>query len=89
MHMATPPYTADEESELKERAPHVYADLLAAERSRDLQWRVHQVDAIPCGFFDMVTSKCRHHEHKPGTCLDFDIGGEGCLAYRSSAGFEV
>lgn len=88
MHMSAPPYMPDEEAKLKEIAPHVYADLQAAERSRELQWKVHGVDAIPCGFFDMVTSKCRHHEHKPELCQAFEVGGEDCLAYRKDA-FDV
>ena len=86
MHMAVPPYDEEERELLEHNLPEVYADLLAVERSREMQFRVHGTDYIPCGFFDMVTRKCRHHGHHPIVCERFDVGGDSCGVYRQDAG---
>lgn len=36
----------------------------------------------PCYWYDQVTRKCKHYEHRPMICRDFEIGSEFCLAYR-------
>lgn len=82
MHMSAPPYTDDEETELP---GNVRADYRAALDTRSVQWQAHGVDEIPCGFFDMVTRKCRHYEYRPGICRDFELGGDACLASRKAA----
>jgi Fe-S-cluster containining protein len=86
MHMAVPPYTADERELLKANRPHVYADLVAVEATREVQLTFTGAVEVPCGFFDMVTRKCRHHEDSPGICSRFEIGGEFCVVIRERAG---
>lgn len=36
----------------------------------------------PCVWFDESRRRCRHHEHRPRVCRDFQIGGKDCLAWR-------
>jgi Fe-S-cluster containining protein len=88
MHMSTPPYEDDEREMLRAWQPHVYADMLAVERTRELQLRVVGTDYIPCGFFDCVTRRCKHHQYKPDICARFEVGGEFCRQVRKDAGFE-
>jgi Fe-S-cluster containining protein len=89
MHMSVPPYEFWEVEELQREHPEVAADFKAVEESRALQLKVHGTDFIPCGFFDMVTRKCRHNEHKPEVCQVFDRGGEYCMGMRQDAGLPV
>ena len=94
MHVSVPPYNEQEKEWLKKNEPAVYGDLMAVRRS---QYRFSQAfgdalhfsdERIPCGWFDLVTGQCRHHEHKPEVCRDFEVGGGGCLDFRKRAGLE-
>lgn len=82
MHMAVPPYDEEELDELKEGNPAIYADYQAVMKSRDLQLTAHGTDFIPCGFLDMITRKCRHHDNNPDVCRRFKVGGESCRQFR-------
>ena len=35
-----------------------------------------------CIWLDPVTRLCKHHEHRPQVCRDFDIGCRQCVAWR-------
>lgn len=85
MHMAVPPFI-DEHENLPDE---VLADYREAVHSRELQFAVHGVDEIPCAWFDMVTRRCRHYEHRPKICRDFDMGGDDCRRMREQAGFDL
>lgn len=37
---------------------------------------------VPCFWFDPETYRCRHYEHRPAICRDFEPGSEGCLSWR-------
>jgi Fe-S-cluster containining protein len=39
-----------------------------------------------CLWFDPVSRKCRHYEHRPPVCREFEVGGEDCLAWRQHRG---
>ena len=82
MHMAVPPYHRDEITLLP---PEVQADYEAARNARIAQWNAHKIDETACAWFDMVTRKCRHYEHRPEICQDFEMGGDECVAYRLDA----
>lgn len=43
-------------------------------------------DGEPCCWYDPVSKRCKHYEHRPQTCRDFQLGEASCLAYRSDAG---
>lgn len=83
MHMATPPYSSVEELELP---AEVRDDLRAVRESAAMQREVWGADYKPCGWFDMVTRKCRHYEDRPSTCRDFEAGGASCRAMRKDGG---
>lgn len=83
MHMAVPPYDAGELLHLHQNEPQVYADYCAAKDSRLLQFMATEISDVPCGWFDMVTRKCRHYEHRPEVCKDYERGGWNCLSQRA------
>jgi Fe-S-cluster containining protein len=37
----------------------------------------------PCYWFDMETRRCRHHEHRPKVCRDFETGSQQCHEWRN------
>ncbi len=43
----------------------------------------------PCTWLDPETKLCRHHEHRPQVCRDFEIGSQGCLDWRAAKGGDV
>lgn len=36
----------------------------------------------PCFWFDQQSRRCKHHEHRPRVCRDFEVGSQGCLSWR-------
>ena len=40
-----------------------------------------ELDAA-CIWLDPATRLCKHHEHRPQVCRDFDIGCQQCVAWR-------
>lgn len=40
-------------------------------------------DIEPCLWLDMATHRCRHHEHRPEACREFEVGGRDCLTTRA------
>ena len=43
-------------------------------------------DGEPCLWFDAMTKKCRHYEHRPNTCREFPVGGKDCVRMRAERG---
>lgn len=43
-------------------------------------------DDMPCLWFDLATRRCRHHEHRPTICREFEIGSEDCVRMRAERG---
>lgn len=43
-------------------------------------------DDEPCLWLDRRAGRCRHHEHRPDVCREFEIGGEACLRIRAEVG---
>lgn len=37
----------------------------------------------PCLWLDLDSRRCRHHDHRPQVCRDFEVGGQGCLDWRT------
>ena len=40
----------------------------------------------PCIWLDMKTKQCKHYDHRPQMCRDFEIGNPHCLRMRESYG---
>ena len=38
-----------------------------------------------CLWFDPVSRRCRHYEHRPQVCIDYELGGRACLSRRREA----
>jgi hypothetical protein len=85
--MSEPPYDDEERELLQENLPEVYRDLLAVEATRAMQLRVVGTDYIPCGFFNLITRECMHHDYSPDVCERHEVGGVYCLEMRKDAGF--
>lgn len=36
----------------------------------------------PCVWFDQDKLICKHHQHRPNVCRDFQVGGSDCIGWR-------
>lgn len=85
MHMGYPAYLHDLEtqpdethwtnlpSELKEQLLRYIANYVTPAES--------ELDG-PCVWLDLNSRRCKHHEHRPKVCRDFEVGSQGCLEWR-------
>jgi len=77
MHMNVPPFT------------YMDGDEPPSEFKQEIDLYVNSVrysdDAIPCMWLDVSTGKCKHYDHRPAVCKDFEVGGESCQLYRKEA----
>lgn len=66
--------------ELRESHPELAAECLqgAKDRRGDKE--------LPCLWLDPVTKGCRHYEHRPQVCRDFEMGSEDCVGHRQLRG---
>jgi Fe-S-cluster containining protein len=46
-------------------------------------------DNAPCIWLDRTTTRCMHHEHRPGVCRDYPVGGSDCRNTRASVGLTL
>jgi Fe-S-cluster containining protein len=84
LHMSVPPFGPNETDRLPKS---VYDDFAAVCNTHDSAVIVHGVNKSPCGWLDLVTRKCRHYDHRPEVCRDFDLGGHSCVAYLRANNF--
>lgn len=42
----------------------------------------------PCIWLDLQTRRCRHYEHRPQQCRDFEVGNYHCLRLRATIGLD-
>ncbi|QDT12755.1 hypothetical protein K239x_47670 [Planctomycetes bacterium K23_9] len=35
-----------------------------------------------CCWYDASLQRCKHHQHRPNVCRDFEIGSQDCLGWR-------
>ncbi len=80
--MGTPPLEAMSDLDAM---PAVLRDELLAYRE-DLRTHPHtlsrEVQNLPCSWWDERDRVCKHYEHRPPICRDFEIGGDECVAFR-------
>ena len=86
LHMAVPPFDT---SEIDMLPAEILEDFEAVSETRRLQYAAHGTDYTPCGWLNMVTRQCRHYEHRPEVCRDFEVGSTPCVGMRTDAGFAV
>jgi Fe-S-cluster containining protein len=48
---------------------------------KDLLAGIEREDSA-CIWFDENSMRCRHHEHRPSVCRDFEVGSEDCVGWR-------
>jgi Fe-S-cluster containining protein len=73
--VSVPPFLDEIDFVPKELAAEFYAaQMIEAELVAQKQ---------PCIWHDRVTRRCRHHEHRPNICREYEIGGELCLETRT------
>lgn len=92
MHMGFPPfapmfeqpdYLAKSDPQwlaLRESHPELAAEALqGAKDNRGDQ-------ELPCVWLDLQTRQCRHYEHRPDICREFEMGSPECLDHRERRG---
>lgn len=84
-HMVQPPFIGPEDDEFV-ALPLQLRDELS---SFNKFVRPSLPEDYPCVWLDLLTMRCRHYEHRPSICRDFDVGGESCIQMRVAVGFDV
>lgn len=79
-HMRTPPFTVVGGDPDWEALPQELKDEID-------QWETHVRDVSlpedwPCLWLDLATMKCKHYEHRPDICSDFELGSPACESHR-------
>ena len=64
--------------------PDLRADFLTEERRRRADGEPSF--GTPCLWFDAESARCRHHDHRPRACREFEVGGVDCRDTRRRAG---
>ena len=79
LEMCSPPFLGptDEEYLALPDAVQCSYDLGMAQREED-GW----IDGVACFWFDKESRRCKHYEHRPEICRDFDRGCEACHGWR-------
>jgi Fe-S-cluster containining protein len=77
-HMVQPPFILDEIDRLPLELK------VEIENFRDYV-RSGVPDEFPCIWLDLGTMRCKHHEHRPDICRDYEMGGEDCRWQRAQS----
>ncbi len=85
MSQCSPPFVTGD-GELESLPLDIRRDLELRKKMRsDRGW----VDDVPCFWLDLATMKCRHYDHRPSICRDFDRSSEGCHTWRAEFNVDV
>lgn len=71
----SPPFTCDEDEDWKSLPQELKDEIDTYVMSPRYN------DTHPCFWLD-GNGRCRHYEHRPEICRDYELGGEACLAER-------
>ena len=84
LHMGFPAYLTEESPSGPEPAWKNLPDDLRAEILESMEGYKPRITGLdgPCTWFDPETKSCRHHEHRPQVCRDFQIGSPECRDWR-------
>ena len=61
------------------------AEYYAAARRLPIEDR-EELYYSPCIWLDLETRRCRHYEHRPSICREFEVGGRWCRGHRKDHG---
>jgi Fe-S-cluster containining protein len=90
MHMASPPFCGPDDPEWIALPADLKAGIEQWYESPRMKMRdVMRMDSFPCVWLDLTTGKCRHYEHRPEVCREFEMGGEDCEATRGMVGLTI
>ena len=85
LHMGYPTYIRESDTGPGEPAWQDLPANLKQELLRDIERyeppAAGQLDG-PCTWFDQQTRRCKHHQHRPQVCRDFQVGSRNCLDWR-------
>ena len=76
---------------LEANRPDLFAQLAVDREERQREFRRTGVEpwGTPCSWFEPETRRCKHYDHRPDICRDFNMGSDemgGCLDQRRRAG---
>lgn len=83
MHMAVPPF---EREGVLALPSELQREVELMDKFREHQYAAHGTDYTPCLWLDPFTRKCKHHEHRPQVCRDFEVGNVHCITLRKDVG---
>jgi Fe-S-cluster containining protein len=92
MHMRTPPFYGEGDPSWAALPPELRAEIdqwvpLEPGTSPRHDWMVaHDGPVNPCIWLDLVTGRCRHYEHRPDVCREFEVGSTSCRESRFLVG---
>lgn len=75
LSMGVPPFLQNEIETLPDVLRNEIDTFLINEPDRETSGK-------PCFWYDINSKKCKHHQHRPFVCEDFEIGSAACLNYR-------
>lgn len=88
MHMVAPPFVpVMDDPIIAAMPPGLYAEV---ERYVDSpRYTAVGGGEAPCLWLDLHTGRCIHHEHRPGVCREYPVGGSACRSQRTSVGLTL
>jgi len=72
---------AELKRELIDRWDSVFGD-----KREKVNGRITDSVGLPCVWLDVETRRCRHYEHRPVLCQEYQPGSDDCLELREFAG---
>lgn len=81
MHVGCPPFMPWEEEKLPPNLKEEFQQILV---TRQVQIKATGDDWVPCAWFDWSTRKCKHYEHRPEVCREFEVGSSECINFRKT-----
>lgn len=90
MHLTLPPFDSydDDDCDFETLPTELQQELVEAfdRIFPESGERIPGSTGVPCMWLDMETKTCRHYEHRPCCCREFQPGNEICLEDRLSIG---
>lgn len=93
MHTRTPPFLMSDDPEwlaLPQELRDEIDDWTSGSNPRFNLMADHDDGELnPCLWLDLVTGRCRHYEHRPEICRDYEVGNSSCRTARGLVGLTV
>lgn len=87
MHMGAPPFSITDYENLPS---DLKRSVDAFEDSPRRKWQYANGESEgACSWLNLETGRCKHYEHRPDVCREFEVGNSGCRALRESVGLTI